>query len=38
MERKSGMGFSNRAMISKNFTAVFAVNILCNEYILISVM
>lgn len=36
--RKSGMGFSNRTMIFKNFTAVFTVNILCNEYILISVM
>lgn len=32
------MGFRNRTMIFKNFTAVFAVNILCNEYILISVM
>lgn len=38
LEGKSGMGFSDRTMIFKNFTAVFAVNILCNEYILISVM
>lgn len=32
------MGFSNRALIFKSFTAVFAVNILSSESILISVM